>query len=419
MREQKGIFYNIDKVMLLIYLALIILGWVNVYAAVYSDEHRNIFDISQRYGKQLIWIGTALVIALVVLIIDIKFIVSFSYVFYGISIVFLLIVLAAGTAVSGSKSWFHAWGFALQPGEFAKFATCLVLAKYLSSQNVKMNDRKTILTVLFFLLLPVLLILKQNDLGSAIVFTAFVFMFYREGFSGNVLITGVLICFLFFLALVMNKFILMVVLAVIACILLFFIRRNKKNILSLIVLLLLSAGFVFSVDFGFEHFLEKHQKTRINVLLGKEIDPKGAGYNINQSKIAIGSGGLLGKGFLKGTQTKYNFVPEQSTDFIFCTVGEEWGFAGSFIVISLYIALLVRIIIVAERQRSKFSRIYGYGVASIIFFHFTINIGMTIGLSPVIGIPLPFFSYGGSSLWAFTLLLFVFIKQDAFRYNLL
>jgi len=419
LREQKGIFYNIDKVMLLIYLALIILGWVNVYAAVYSDEHRNIFDISQRYGKQLIWIGTALVIALVVLIIDIKFIVSFSYVFYGISIVFLLIVLAAGTAVSGSKSWFHAWGFALQPGEFAKFATCLVLAKYLSSQNVKMNDRKTILTVLFFLLLPVLLILKQNDLGSAIVFTAFVFMFYREGFSGNVLITGVLICFLFFLALVMNKFILMVVLAVIACILLFFIRRNKKNILSLIVLLLLSAGFVFSVDFGFEHFLEKHQKTRINVLLGKEIDPKGAGYNINQSKIAIGSGGLLGKGFLKGTQTKYNFVPEQSTDFIFCTVGEEWGFAGSFIVISLYIALLVRIIIVAERQRSKFSRIYGYGVASIIFFHFTINIGMTIGLSPVIGIPLPFFSYGGSSLWAFTLLLFVFIKQDAFRYNLL
>lgn len=419
MREQKGIFYNIDKVMLLIYLALIILGWVNVYAAVYSDEHRNIFDISQRYGKQLIWIGTALIIALVVLIIDIKFIVSFSYVFYGISIIFLLVVLAAGSAVSGSKSWFHAWGFALQPGEFAKFATCLVLAKYLSSQNVKMNDRKTILTVLFFLLLPVLLILKQNDLGSAIVFTAFVFMFYREGFSGNVLITGVLICFLFFLALVMNKFILMVVLAVIACILLFFIRRNKKNILSLIGLLLLSAGFVFSVDFGFEHFLEKHQKTRINVLLGKEVDPKGAGYNINQSKIAIGSGGVLGKGFLKGTQTKYNFVPEQSTDFIFCTVGEEWGFAGSFVVIALYIALLVRIIIVAERQRSKFSRIYGYGVASIIFFHFTINIGMTIGLSPVIGIPLPFFSYGGSSLWAFTLLLFVFIKQDAFRYNLL
>jgi len=419
LREQKGIFYNIDKVLVLIYLALIVIGWVNVYAAVYSDEHRNIFDISQRYGKQLIWIASALIIALVVLIIDIKFIVSFSYVFYGISILFLLIVLVAGAAVSGSKSWFHAWGFALQPGEFAKFATCLVLAKYLSSQNVKINDRKTILTVLFFLFLPVLLILKQNDMGSAIVFTAFVFMFYREGFSGNVLITGVLICFLFFLALVMNKFILIAVLTVISLVLLFFIKRNKKNILSLVGLLLLSAGFVLSVDFGFEHLLESHQKTRINVLLGKEIDPKGAGYNINQSKIAIGSGGFLGKGFLKGTQTKYNFVPEQSTDFIFCTVGEEWGFAGSFIVIALYLILLVRIIVVAERQRSKFSRIYGYGVASIIFFHFTINIGMTIGLSPVIGIPLPFFSYGGSSLWAFTLLLFVFIKQDAYRYNLL
>ena len=419
MREPKGIFYNIDKVLLLIYLAIIILGWVNVYAAVYSDEHRSIFDVSQRYGKQLIWIGSAFIIALLVLIIDIKFIVSFSYIFYGISIIFLLVVLAAGSVVSGSKSWFHAWGIALQPGEFAKFATCLVLAKYLSSQNAKITDRKTIFTVLFFLLLPVLLILKQNDLGSAIVFSAFIFMFYREGFSGNVLIIGVIVCFLFFLALVMNKFILIIALAVIASIFLIFIKRNKKNILSLVGLFLLSAGFVLSVDYGFDNFLEKHQKSRINVLLGKEIDSKGAGYNINQSKIAIGSGGFLGKGFLKGTQTKYNFVPEQSTDFIFCTVGEEWGFAGSFIVISLYLALLIRIIVVAERQRSKFSRIYGYGVASIIFFHFTINIGMTIGLSPVIGIPLPFFSYGGSSLWAFTLLLFVFIKQDAYRYNLL
>jgi len=268
-------------------------------------------------------------------------------------------------------------------------------------------------------LLPVLLILKQNDLGSAMVFVAFVFMFYREGFSGNILIICVLIFFLIFMALVINKFILLGLLAVIVGILFFFIKRTRKNIFSLIGLLLLASVIILSVDYGFEHILEKHQKTRINVLLGKEIDPKGAGYNINQSKIAIGSGGFWGKGFLKGTQTKYNFVPEQSTDFIFCTVGEEWGFVGSFIIIGLYITLLVRIVIVAERQRSKFSRIYGYGVASIIFFHFAINVGMTIGLSPVIGIPLPFFSYGGSSLWAFTMLLFVFIKQDAYRYNLL
>jgi rod shape determining protein RodA len=229
----------------------------------------------------------------------------------------------------------------------------------------------------------------------------------------------VMVAFLFFLALVLNKFILIGALAFIAIVFLFFIKRNKKNILILTLLLLLASGFVMSVDYGFEHLLEKHQKTRINVLLSKEVDPKGAGYNINQSKIAIGSGGFSGKGFLKGTQTKYNFVPEQSTDFIFCTVGEEYGFLGSLFVIVLYVSLLVRIVIVAERQRSKFSRIYGYGVASIIFFHFAINIGMTIGLSPVIGIPLPYFSYGGSSLLAFTLLLFVFIKQDAYRYNLL
>lgn len=419
MREQKSIFHNIDKIMVLIYIALVVFGWVNIYSAGYSEDHRNIFDLTQRHGKQLLWIGSAFIIAIIVLIIDIKFIVSFSYIFYGISLFLLLVILVLGSVVSGSKSWLQLGGFALQPAEFAKFATCLALAKYLSSQNVKMTDRRTILTVITILLVPILLILKQNDLGSAMVFVAFVFMFYREGFSGNVLITGVMVAFLFFLALVVNKFILIGGLVVIALVFLFFIKRNRKNIFSLVGLLLLTSAFVFSVDFGFEHLLEKHQKTRINVLLGKEVDPKGAGYNINQSKIAIGSGGFKGKGFLNGTQTKYNFVPEQSTDFIFCTVGEEYGFWGSAVVIALYISLLIRIIITAERQRSKFSRIYGYGVASIIFFHFAINIGMTIGLSPVIGIPLPFFSYGGSSLWAFTLLLFVFIKQDAYRYNLL
>lgn len=419
MREQKSIFYNIDTVLVLLYVVLVAFGWMNVFSAGYSEEHKNVFDFSQRHGKQLIWIGSAFIIAVMIMIVDIKFIVSFSYIFYGISIILLLVILIVGSVVSGSKSWLQLGGFALQPAEFAKFATCLALAKYLSSQNVKISERRTILTVIGLLLLPVLLILKQNDTGSALVFIAFVIMLYREGFSGNVIITGVLVALLFFLALVVNKFILIGILVFVAILLLFLIKRNRKNIVVLSLLLLLASGFVLSVDYGFDRLLEKHQKTRINVLLGKEVDPQGAGYNINQSKIAIGSGGVTGKGFLKGTQTKYNFVPEQSTDFIFCTVGEEWGFAGSFIVIVLYVLLLVRIVIVAERQRSRFSRIYGYGVASVIFFHFAINIGMTIGLSPVIGIPLPFFSYGGSSLLAFTLLLFVFIRQDAYRYNLL
>jgi rod shape determining protein RodA len=258
----------------------------------------------------------------------------------------------------------------------------------------------------------------ENETGVALVFLSFIFTLYREGLSGNYLLLGSIVGVLFLLALLVDKLILISILAAIALSLLLIIKKSRKNIFRLSFLFIAAAGVIYSVDYAFNH-LEPHQKKRINVFLGKESDLKKAGYNVNQSLIAIGSGGLTGKGFLNGTQTKYDFVPEQSTDFIFCTVGEEWGFVGSLIVVALFIVLLLRIVFIAERQRSPFSRIYAYGVASILFFHFAINLGMTIGLAPVIGIPLPFFSYGGSSLWSFTILLFILIRLDAYRLEIL
>ena len=419
MREQKNIFHNIDWITVGIYLALVFIGWLNIYSAVYTEENPDIFNFSQSYGKQMIWIGCALVICLMILSIDIKFFPSFSYLFYAILLVLLIAVLLVGTATSGSKSWFLIGDFKLQPSEFAKFATTLAIAKYLSSINIRIQDIKTKFIAFLILGLPLFLIFLQNDTGSAIVYIAFIFVLYREGLSGNILIVGLVALILFFFTLLIDKFIILGVIAGIALLLFVYIRKRKKEIVILITAFLITSCFVFSVDYVYENVLEPHQKTRIDVLLGKNIDLKKDGYNVNQSKIAIGSGSLFGKGYLEGTQTKFNFVPEQSTDFIFCTIGEEWGYTGSIVVISLYILLFLRIIMMAERQRSVYARIYGYGVASILFFHFAINIAMTIGLAPVIGIPLPFISYGGSSLWAFTLLLFVFIKQDAYRLMLL
>ncbi len=419
MRGQKNIFHNIDWITVFLYLTLVFLGWINIYAAVYDESYKSIFDISQRYGKQLIWIAAAIILALIILIIDAKFFSTFAYPIYVISILSLLAVLLLGTRIAGSKSWFQIGAFGIQPAEFAKFATNLAIAKYLTTLNIDLKKLKTIIKSLLIIGVPAILILLQHDMGSALVYSSFILVLYREGLSGSILILGVMIVVLFILTLILGKFIFIGILAGIAFLMFFFIKRNRKNIYSIIGILVLTIAFVFSVDYGFENVLKPHQKKRIEVLLGKEADLKGAGYNVNQSKIAIGSGGFSGKGFLKGTQTKYNFVPEQSTDFIFCTVGEEWGFVGSFVVIFLFIALLIRLIKLAERQRSAFSRIYGYGVASILFFHIVVNIGMTIGLTPVIGIPLPFFSYGGSSLWAFTILLFIFLKQDANRLEVL
>ncbi|GAP43931.1 rod shape-determining protein RodA [Lentimicrobium saccharophilum] len=418
-RERNNVFNNIDWTLVIIYLVLVLMGWLNIYAAVYNEDHKSIFDLSQSYGKQMLWIITSLFIGLVILLTDARFFSTFAYLIYGITILSLIAVLLVGSEVSGSKSWFEIGGFRLQPAEFAKFATNLAIARFFSGQHINVKDFKTRIIPLILLGIPGLLILLQNDTGSALVYSSFILVLYRMGMSGNLLLAGALVVLIALSTLMVGHIYVSGLLVIMAGLLFAFMKRNRRNIINLLALLALGIGFTFSVEYVVENFLEEHQKTRINVLLGKELDLKGAGYNVNQSKIAIGSGGFLGKGYLNGTQTKYNFVPEQSTDFIFCTVGEEWGFVGSLVIIVLFLYFLTRIVNLAERQRSDFSRIYGYGVAAILFFHFMINIGMTIGLVPVIGIPLPFFSYGGSSLWAFTILLFIFIKQDANRNALL
>lgn len=402
--------------MVFLYLALVLMGWVNIYAAVYNEEHQSIIDATQRYGKQLIWIGLSVFVALVIMLIDGKFYSTFAIPIYVVVMLLLIVVLVTARDVSGARSWIDIGSFKLQPSEFAKSATALALAYYLSTLNIRMDELKTKLIAASTLVLPAALILLQNDTGSALVFGAFALVLYREGLSGNFLLFGLAMALLFIFSLLFSMLTMLIILSVI-CLTLFLFQRKKTGLLALgfgsaLVVLM---GFVFSVDYIFNNVLEPHQQVRIDVLLGKTDDPTGAGYNVNQSKIAIGSGGFTGKGFLKGTQTKYDFVPEQTTDFIFCTVGEEWGFIGSFFVIILFSALILRIIQISERQRSAFTRIYGYCVATILLFHFMVNIGMTIGLMPVIGIPLPFFSYGGSSLLGFTILLFIFVKLDGYR----
>lgn len=416
MRRQESIFAGIDWVTVFLYLVLVFMGWVNIYAAVYNEEHQSILDTTQRYGKQLIWIGLSILVALIIMLIDGKFYSTFSIPIYAVTMLLLVIVLVTARNVAGARSWIDIGPFKLQPSEFAKSATALAISYYLSTLNIRMEDLKTKLIAGLILIIPAGLILLQNDTGSALVFGAFALVLYREGLSGNFLLFGLSIAILFIFSLLFTPVTMLIILASIALIVFLFQKKKTWKVgVSLGAMLMVLMGFVYSVDYIFNQVLEPHQQVRINVLLGKEDDPRGAGYNVNQSKIAIGSGGFSGKGFLKGTQTKYDFVPEQTTDFIFCTVGEEWGFLGTFTVITLFAALILRIVYISERQRSSFTRIYGYCVASILLFHFVINVGMTIGLMPVIGIPLPFFSYGGSSLLGFTMLLFVFVKLDGFR----
>lgn len=419
MRSRNNILQNLDWQLILMYLAMVIFGWINIYAAVYNVEHQSILDISQSYGKQMIWITSSIVLALIIIIIDAKFYTVFSYFIYGFMLLMLVVVLVFGKEVSGSKSWLEIGSFGLQPAEFMKFATALALSKYLSVTNIDLKNLRELAKALVIIAIPVLFIELQNDTGTALVFVSFALVFYRQGMPATVLIIGLSVLVLFFLTLLISNLILVGILTAAALTLGFFINRTPRNIAVILMLLLGAVAFVFIVDYGFNTILKPHQQMRVNVLLGNETDLLGAGYNVHQSLIAIGSGGFAGKGFLQGTQTKYNFVPEQSTDFIFCTVGEEWGFIGSVAVVVLFAAMLIRLLKLAERQRTHFSKIYGYCVFSIIFFHFSINIAMTLGLFPVIGIPLPFFSYGGSSLWAFTILLFIFLKLDADRLNVL
>lgn len=418
MRREHGIFHRVDWVMVILYLILVLFGWLNIYSAVYDEMQPSIFDLTQRYGKQMVWIAAALILAVVTLAIDPKFFSQFAWLIYSGLILLLILVIFIGRDVSGTRSWFHLGSVAIQPAEFAKMATALVVARYLSKIDLNLKKVKTWLKAAILVFFPVLLILLQRDTGSALVFLVFLLVFYRFGMSGYMLLALVSLPVIGILALLINKFILIGILFFGAVIFYLFTLKKFRHFLIVLAIFVGSAGYIFSVDYAVNRILQPYQRQRINVFIGKASDPKGAGYNVNQSLIAIGSGRILGKGYLNGTQTKYNFVPEQSTDFIFCTVGEEWGFLGSLVLIALYVGLLVRIIIIAERQRARFSRVYGYSVAALLFAHFAINIGMTLGLLPVIGIPLPFLSYGGSSLWAFTLLLFIFIRQDSYRYEL-
>jgi rod shape determining protein RodA len=410
---------RIDWLTILLWFSLCIIGWFNIHAAVYDPEHSSLISLGTNYGKQFIFIITATIIAATILIIDNRFYSSISPVFYGITILLLILVLIIGKNVGGNQAWIPIGSFRLQPSEFAKLSCCLLLAKFLNAQSNKMPNTRNLLYGALIIFVPVFLIMLQPDWGSAVTFSALVFVFYREGYlSGNFLLLGMLSIILFILTLLFPEGYIILSLALISLIAGFLYRKSRKKILASIIFFIGASVFTLGVDFAFNNVLQSHHRNRIEVMLGKIDDPRGEGYNVNQSKIAIGSGQLFGKGYLQGTQTKYNFVPEQSTDFIFCTIGEEWGFVGSITLVILYLTLLLRIIFLAERQRTTFSRVYAYGVASILFFHFFLNIGMTLGIVPVIGIPLPFISYGGSSLWSFTILLFIMIKLDASRKGL-
>jgi rod shape determining protein RodA len=469
LKRSINIWNGLDKTALVLFLLVVILGWFNIYAAVYNEERSGMLDLTQRYGKQFVWIIAALVIAIFVVIIDSRFYLFFSWFIYGAFMLLLIAVLLFGSKINGARSWFEFGGLSLQPSEFAKFATALAMASYLNSRRQDLTRFKDMLPAAGIILLPAFLTALQPDMGSTVIYFSIFIVLFREGMSPYIFISGLLMLILFFLTLLVNNLYLAIALIIIALLLVWFATRKWKIFLAgtiiftflagsmylldhylikrleneaVIVISLILTGaaiafyiynkkagavmviylfllgsilFVNSVDYTFNKILPMHQKDRINIMLGIKSDPQGKGYNVNQSIISIGSGGLTGKGFLQGTQTKFKFVPKQSSDFIFCTIGEEWGFLGSCVIIGLYLFLFLRLIFLAERQRSVFSRIYGYGVVSILFTHVFINIGMAIGIVPVIGIPLPFFSYGGSSLWGFTILLFIFLRLDASR----
>lgn len=422
MSDRNSIIGKVDWPILLMYFALVIIGWLSIYSAGMSEGHHAIYDMSQFCGKQMMWIGIALAVGFVILILDAKLFDAFAFWVYAIVIFMLVVVLVYGKATNGATSWIDFGGFKLQPSEFAKLGTALAVAGFLGKQDADLQQRKTRLMVYLIILVPAALVLLQHDAGSALVFASFIFVLYREGMPGAgvvmLLASGAAIVFV--LTLVWSVKVMCIVLGVLfALTLLYYLLNRKKRLWRMVAVYVFFFTLVFCVDFAFYKVLEDHQRIRIEVLLGMKDDPQGAGYNLHQSQIAIGSGGFWGKGLLKGTQTKYDFVPEQHTDFIFCIIGEEGGFKGALVVILLYIGLLVRIIKVAERQRLAFSRIYGYSIAGILFVHIAVNIGMTIGLVPVVGIPLPFLSYGGSSLLAFTVMLAIFVKQDANRLNIL
>ena len=426
MARQEKISKNLDWITVLLFIVCVTVGWFNIYAAIYNPENPlwigdpGFFDTNA--GRQLIWIATTVLLIIAILVIDYRFYDTFAFIIYGFFTFMLIVVLLVGTEVKGSHSWFRIGGFQLQPAEFAKMATALALAKYISTPMVNLTRFKDQFTVALIILIPPILILASHETGVALVFASFMILLYREGLPGIYPAVFLSTIILFVLSLIFEEWEIYIGLAVLVGIVILLMpryERKTKNIITIIGIAVVMGLFVTGVDWAINNVLQQHQRNRIKVLIDPDFDRKKTGYNVRQAKIAIGSGGLFGKGYLQGTQTKFDFVPEQSTDFIFCTVGEEEGFLGSLLVVGLFLALLLRVAYLADQQKSRFARVYGYGVVSILFFHFMVNIGMTIGLMPVIGIPLPFFSYGGSSLWSFSILLFIFLKIDAHRTQVL
>ncbi len=417
MRRSDGLINQLDWMTIILYGLLVIFGVINIYAAVFDvDSTSSFFSLSHNAGKQMLFIGIAIIVAIVILSLDYKIFDTLAYPIWLVFIILLVVVMIFAREVNGAKSWLEIGSFRFQPSEFTKFATALALAKYVSKPNFKIGRLKDMFYLALIIGTPAILIIAQGDAGTALVFSMFVLVLFREGMSPIPLVLGVVSAIIFLLALLVeNDLYFWSPVAVIVGLGIYFNRKNIKRIILITAIGFAVIGMYHSVGYAFESLLKPHQQNRILVLLNPNADPLGAGWNVTQSKIAIGSGGLSGKGYLKGTQTKFDFVPEQSTDFIFCTIGEEQGWLGSMIVIILFTALLLRITQIAERQKWRFARVYGYSVATILFFHFTVNIGMTIGLFPVIGIPLPFFSYGGSSLISFTILVFILLALDANR----
>ena len=414
--KNQSVTNNLDWITVLLYFTLVVMGWVNIFSTSIPLEF-TAFDFSDYYGKQLLFIILSIPLMIVILTIDAKVYEKFSFVFYILGIVLLLGLFVFGKTVKGQTNWYGLGSFGFQPSEFVKTATSLLLAKFLSDSQVFLKNTQHQLIAFGIMLLPIFLILMQPDAGSAMIFLSLILVLNREGLPEWYLWTGFVAIVLFFTALFIQPMYILIGILLIIIFHYLRARRVDRNLLAYLVIFIAATSFVLSVGFVFDNVLEPHQKDRINVLFSDNVDLKNEGYNLNQSMIAIGSGGLIGKGFMEGTQTKGGFVPEQHTDYIFTTVGEEWGFVGSAIVILLFVTLLLRIIYLAEQQKTKFSRVYGYCVATILFTHFFVNITMLIKLFPTIGVPLPFFSYGGSSLWSFTILLFIFLKLDANKVN--
>jgi len=419
MRNQ-SITSNIDWISVAIYITLVVMGWLNIYSSSLSTvtEETSIFDFTQIYGKQFLFILLTIPIIFIVVSVEAKFYEKYSIIIFAISLLSLAGLFLFGKTIAGQRCWYGIGSFTLQPSEFAKAATALAISKYLSDVQVNLKDVNRQIQALIVIFLPVMLILPQPDPGSALIYSIFFVVLFREGLPGWYLMTGFIAIILFVLTLATNNpFIVIGLTAIVLVINYFRSRLVDRNIIASLIMLIIISGFSFSVNYVFNNVFKQHHRDRFNILLGKEVDMKGIGYNTNQSEIAIGSGGWFGKGYLEGTQTKGGFVPEQHTDYIFTTVGEEWGFLGSVFVIGLFVALILRIVYLAERQKTKFSRVYGYCVAGILFIHFFVNIAMVVGVFPTIGVPLPFFSYGGSGLWGFTILLFIFLKMDANKVN--